>query len=398
MLILRSTLVIFTFSVFVAWFGCAINCAQDSDPLNWSTKTVTKLTLIAPSGDAPTLLEGRVLAVDRDRGCLFQTFAGKLKIVEWKDVKTSDNTDTIFEPIAIAELAKSFEDATKDQHAIASDHFVVVYRGAPAYAQWIVGMYERLYKGFYDYWRKMGVELHEPEFPLVVNVFANQNGYLEQAALDGLQEGQAMIGYYHLHTNQTVSYDLTGSQTTAAPNKQLGKNALIQLIRSRPGAERTVATIVHEAVHQLAYNSGLQVRLADNPLWLSEGIAMFFESPDLNSSWGWSGIGKTNQYQLNAFKRLSPASESDWITPLVQDDEQFTNPATVSLAYARSWALTYFLMKSKPKEFAAFMKEMSEEIPLAPTNSRRRLETFYKHFGQDVQSLQNDLLRRISRL
>ena len=30
--------------------------------------------------------------------------------------------------------------------------------------------------------------------------------------------------------------------------------------------ERTVATIIHEATHQLAFNSGLQVRFADNPL------------------------------------------------------------------------------------------------------------------------------------
>ena len=40
-----------------------------------------------------------------------------------------------------------------------------------------------------------------------------------------------------------------------------------------PDWERNVATIIHEATHQLAYNSGMQRRYADNPMWVSEGLA-----------------------------------------------------------------------------------------------------------------------------
>ena len=56
----------------------------------------------------------------------------------------------------------------------------------------------------------------------------------------------------------------------------------------------TERTIVHEAVHQLAYNSTLQRRMADNPYWVSEGLATYFESPDLNSLRGWRNIGAIN--------------------------------------------------------------------------------------------------------
>ena len=44
-----------------------------------------------------------------------------------------------------------------------------------------------------------------------------------------------------------------------------------------------MATIVHEATHQIAFNCGMQQRYADIPLWLCEGMAVYFEAPDLAS-------------------------------------------------------------------------------------------------------------------
>ena len=72
---------------------------------------------------------------------------------------------------------------------------------------------------------------------------------------------------------------------------------------SRPEAELSVATIVHEATHQIAFNSGLQTRFADVPLWISEGIAVFFETPDLESAKGWRTIGAVNSARLAQFQR-----------------------------------------------------------------------------------------------
>ena len=61
---------------------------------------------------------------------------------------------------------------------------------------------------------------------------------------------------------------------------------------------RPVSTIVHEATHQIAFNSGLHQRLSDCPKWFSEGVAMYCETPDLKSSEGWAGIGAVNRNRL----------------------------------------------------------------------------------------------------
>ena len=68
---------------------------------------------------------------------------------------------------------------------------------------------------------------------------------------------------------------------------------------ARPEAEQSVATIIHEATHQIAFNSGLQTRFADVPLWVSEGMAVFFETPDLQSAKGWRTIGAVNTTRLD---------------------------------------------------------------------------------------------------
>ena len=62
---------------------------------------------------------------------------------------------------------------------------------------------------------------------------------------------------------------------------------------AQPEALRTVSTIVHEATHQIAFNCGLHTRLSDCPRWFSEGIAMYFETPDLRSAKGWNRASAT---------------------------------------------------------------------------------------------------------
>ena len=368
---------------------------QPFDIATWNAKTVVKIQLRDQKpADA---WQGRVLAIDRDSGCLLQTDQGFLQEVRWHDTLSAENLHKTFVPVSIEELASMYESADLDQHALTSEHYVVVYRGSPAYARWIIGLYERLYRGFYDYWNNLGAELTPPDFPLLVNVFENRTGYLKQAQNDGLRQAETMIGYYHLFSNHTVSYDLTHSQGRGS-QAELSKSALIRQIRSSPGAERTIATIVHEAVHQLTYNSGLQTRKADNPIWLSEGIALFFESPDLTSTQGWSGIGKTNQYQLNALQHMSKPDDAPWIENLILNDQQFYSGETVELAYARSWGLTYYLIKSKPDQFVRYVYEISKLSPLTPMDSKSRADMFRRHFGNDLAELQRDLVRRLARL
>ena len=150
----------------------------------------------------------------------------------------------------------------------------------------------------------------------------------------------------------------------------------INQMLSQPAAVPLVATIVHEATHQIAFNCGLQTRFADIPLWLCEGMAVYFEAPDLASTRGWRGIGRVNYPRLDTFHRNLPNWNDDSLEALLADDDRFRDPQTAVDAYADAWALNYYLIKYQPKAYADYLKTLAEKPPLdrrRPANAPRRI-------------------------
>jgi hypothetical protein len=180
-------------------------------------------------------------------------------------------------------------------------------------------LYERLYDGFYNYWSKRGIKLNRPELPLVAVVFDTRDNYALFARQELGDSVSSIIGYYSLRSNQVITYDLTGIESLGG--RQRGANAArINAMLSQPAAERNVATIVHEATHQLVFNSGLHTRYADIPFWVSEGLAVYFETPDLESSKGWKKIGGVNRYNLLQFRRYLKERPEGSLEKLLVDD------------------------------------------------------------------------------
>src|SRR5262249_27836675 len=152
---------------------------------------------------------------------------------------------------------------------------VLCFNTSRAYAQWCGSLFERLFSAFQNYWSNRGFELNEPASPLVALVFADRASYA-RAAQPELGDGvNAIIGYYSLKTNRMTIYDMTG---TAGTTNDRRTAAQIALTLQQPEASKTDATIVHEATHQIAFNCGFHRRYADIPLWVSEGVAIYFEA------------------------------------------------------------------------------------------------------------------------
>ena len=103
----------------------------------------------------------------------------------------------------------------------------------------------------------------------------------------------SIVGYYNQLTNRITTYDITGSDSTDTTASQSSHSVGVKILQN-PRASSLIATLVHEATHQLAFNAGLHVRLSPTPVWLSEGIATYFETPDLTNSRGWRSIGAIN--------------------------------------------------------------------------------------------------------
>src|SRR4051794_10794481 len=161
---------------------------------------------------------------------------------------------------------------------------------------------------------------------------------------------------------------------------------------SRPEAATMVSTVIHEASHQIAFNCGLQQRFADIPVWLSEGLAMYFETPDLSFGKGWRTIGEVNGPRLERFQQYMQRRPADSLSSLIADDKRARDPDTNRAldAYAEAWALNYFLLRQRPKEYQADIERLSKKEPLVWDGPAERLKDFKSCYGNDLTALDND--------
>ena len=339
---------------------------------------------------------GEVWEEGQDGSKLFLTRAGELMFLEAADVVKGSPTTEKFSPFSKSKAGELLKQELGAEFlSLETEHFVVVYNTSETYARWVGDLYEKLYKTFHKYWDRQ-LELNEPRLPMVALVFKSQDAYMQFAKPEVGDLAKDMIGYYHLQTNRIVSFDITGVQGLAQPGQRYSSREMLMQLFTQPHAERTVATVVHEAVHQIAYNCGMQVRFADNPKWVSEGMAMFFEVPDPKSNVLWGTVGKVNPYQLTQFRKYLANRPADSLTTLISDDERFSGPGEqVLAAYAESWALTYYLMKAQKKNYAAYLAEHAQLKPLAEPDPRQRIELFKKHFGSNFAKLDADFIKFI---
>ncbi len=340
--------------------------------------------------------DGRIVIEAADGGILLQTSDGVLWPIERSNIQLRKKLDKPFKPLTPAELAERLRsEMPAGFRNYTTPHYVVVYDTSRTYAQWTSSLLERLHKAFTNYWEGQGIELHEPEFPLPVLVFASRQEY-DQASRDDLPGGTGnIIGFYSLRSNRVNMFDLTGVEAVRGG----GRSSLreINQMLSQPAAVPLVATIVHEATHQIAFNCGLQQRYADIPLWLCEGMAVYFEAPDLTSTRGWRGIGRVNYPRLQTFRKDLSNWHEGSLEELLRDCHRFRNPRTAIEAYADAWALNYYLIKYQPKEYAKYLKVLAEKRPLIDDTPEARLAEFREHFG-NLGRLEQEFLRQMSRV
>ena len=341
---------------------------------------------------------GELVALDPTMGQLILDADGQLTVIAPNELKRAEELTTPLIPTPAKELAaKVLALMPQGSRSIVTEHFAVCYNTSDVYARWNSDLYEKLFKGFYRFWKEKGVELKPPRFPLVAVVFETKEDYIRYASKE-FDGSQNTIGYYHQLTNRLASYDLTGIEGLIPPKAQVLKAELINQIVSRPQAERTIATIIHEACHQISFNCGLQVRLGDSPLWVSEGLATFFESPDLTNQNGWGGVGKPNKHNYVNLVKYLPSRSSDSLELLLMDDSRLRSGETMSSSYAEAWGLTFFLLKSKPKQFVSYLDKIREKPPGTRASPKERIELFRQCFGEDLSKIDKEFIRGMQKL
>lgn len=337
-------------------------------------------------------VSGRILTIAADGGLLLESADGRLWTIEKEQLAEREPTEEEFRPLTTEALGRQLvTELGADCEIVTTKHYVVCSRAGRPYAQWCGALFERLYVAFQNYWKQRGVKLHEPEFPLIALVFANESQFAAFATKDAGPDAANAKGYYSIGTNRIALYDLTATGQEPAQN-------VMDISRRLAAAPFNVATVVHEATHQIAFNSGMHTRYADNPLWLTEGMAMFFETPDLSSRSGWKTVGAVNDLRLKTFQNYLAGRPANSLATLLQSDARFTDAEQAGNAYAEAWALSYFLIRTRKEAYITYLNRIAEKPRLIWNLPAERLAEFRKAFGDDLSQVDLEFLRYVRKL
>ncbi len=225
--------------------------------------------------------------------------------------------------------------------------------------------FEELYRSFVHYFSVRGWRPTEPRFPLVAVVYPRQVDFLEQAREEGVT-ASGMLGYYSPKTNRILLYD-----SSAESGGDWTLNA---------------ETVIHEATHQTAFNTGIHNRYGQAPRWVVEGLGTMFEARGVWDSRKYPQLGdRVNRGRLEQYRRMMKHRLWSAIGDIVSSDRPFQT--NVDHAYAEAWALTFFLCETEPKKYLQYVAKTAAVEPFAHYTAPQRLKDFTDVFGTDLKLL-----------
>lgn len=344
------------------------------------------------AGTPPATVEGRIVVEAQDGGLIAEERNGRLRQLQPADIATREQLAIDFSLMTADELARDLlAQAPPGFEIHRTEHYVLCTNSSDEYADFCGKLLERVFAAYFEFMSDLDIPVTHPAAPMPVLIFHSATEFQTFATAQHPETSFADTpGSYSIRDNQTLLTDLTRDRSLRSAAS----------IRNRLGEQPLqVATVVHEAVHQLAFNSGLQVRLADNPLWLTEGLAMYFEQLTPRSSMLWTKPGQVNARHQPAFVQLVADDMLDIpLSQLVSSDQPFLQADQVAKAYAESWALTSYLIREHKSGLKTWFATISKRKPLQPVSETQRVEEFRAAFGKLPDELTDDVTSYVRRL
>lgn len=363
-------------------FGSATSNAEDAEVL---VKLVT-----AESGRDEIV--GRILARPEGGTVLLEDRSGRLYPLQPDQLRAINDRASDFSYLTETEMGAHLVNAAGAGFAVqTTDHFVICSDASELYTIYCGRLLEKVHEEFYELFEDSPVKLRPLAVKLPVLVFRESAVFQEFARQQHPDTDFTDVpGYYSIRDNQMLITAVSGDRAFRT------NSDVIRELKKRP---RQVETIVHEAVHQLSFNSGLQVRYAANPTWLSEGLAVYFETASGRGSLIWSRPGEPNRTHLHGFQNA--ASDSSFRLPfstLLSSDTAFSSAEQAADAYAESWALTMYLIRSQRDAFDQLMLRQQQRVPLTAMGGEQRLAEITEVTASTLAELEADVIRYMSRI
>jgi len=307
---------------------------------------------------------GEVHLLGRD-GRLWEFAPNKAR--NWREAGTR------FQPYSISQLrAELLRELGRGFSVSGTGHYVVAHPVGER-NRW-PQRFEDLYRSFVHYFSVRGFKLKEPDVPLIGVVCGDRRQFARYTSAP-----PGVLGFYSLRTNRITLYDISRAEGFADWHK-------------------TDKTILHEATHQAAFNTGIHSRYVAPPTWVAEGLATLFEAPGVYDSRHYPNReDRINQSRLDDFRRLVlPQHSPELIQTLVADDRLFRSAP--GPAYAESWALTFYLVETQSRKYADYVARTAARPPFTEYTAQQRLADFTAVFGDNWPMLEARLLRFIDTL
>jgi hypothetical protein len=270
-----------------------------------------------------------------------------------------------------AELGRAYEVSN-------TGHFVIAHpRGQKD--QW-ADRFEEMYRSFVAYFSVRGFRLQQPPFPLVAIVWKNRDDFIHYTVRDGGKPSPGLLGYYSLETNRVTLFDVGSGKTSAADWRQ------------------NFATLIHEAAHQTAFNTGIHNRFSPPPRWVAEGLGTMFEARGVNNSRAYTNQSdRINRERFQEFKEYrATRRKSDSLMQLIASDRAFDRDSAGG--YSEAWMLTFYLVEQLPREYAQYLARTANRPAFSDYPSAARLADFTAVFGSDFRMLEARFLRFVDSL
>lgn len=300
-----------------------------------------------------------------------------------------------------------------------STHFVVFSDADSTWTHTQTTYLERAYHQFQRFTRLLDLDPLPLRHKLVCILFQSRADYRRFAEdHDGLRDA-AVAGYYSPNHDRIVFYhpssnpsvgeaqlrltdmerdidrlknDARGAMTRGDRRGAASLRRTIVLYRDHLERERakvgtfldqtSVATTVHEAIHQLLFHRYVQTPSVQYPLWVSEGLATAFETDRPLHA-----FGPDHHYDVRreAFDALLHDGKLLAVRDLVQLSTLPSRRETLAhVVYHQSGALVSWMCRFRRRELTAYLELMRREPSGRPSPSRH-LELFESAFGDPAR-------------
>lgn len=282
-----------------------------------------------------------------------------------------------FTPHSPLKLQEHYRKLFGNQYEVTRTRHYVVVHPKGLRKQW-AEPFDRLHNRFSSYFGRRGYDLKEPEFPMVVVVFNSRSEFNSVARKDGLSNPGSYAGYYSPTSNWVVTFRGSSPQGDANWEKN--------------------ETLIHEALHQYAFNRGIQQRWAPTPKWCAEGLASMFEAPGVNNEAEHRKLkDRLNPIYVQLLKRMVTRDDFDGqIRQLVSSDRVFDED--IATAYSLSWGLAFYLAESRKGEFNRYLQRIARRPMLANYTANDRIADFNESFGGSFEIFESHFKKYIEQL